>query len=213
MAALAACLVQAEAASLGLFGRAGRDAAFERRTGNGACSPPAGNAARGWATASTPRPPSTPCSLPSSSYFLSGTVLPRVANAAGQRQRWRGRGHGVVASVAVEEELVIEPIRSIEGTVKLPGSKSLSNRLLLMAALAQVSTSHPPPRALRGGFSYWLLWLPGMLSRDHPHAMGTLLHNCRARADPPYNIGWSRAWGCYWRGGAAAAAMLHYAAN
>jgi 3-phosphoshikimate 1-carboxyvinyltransferase len=42
--------------------------------------------------------------------------------------------------VATEEELVIEPIQRIEGTVKLPGSKSLSNRLLLMAALAQGRT-------------------------------------------------------------------------
>jgi hypothetical protein len=36
------------------------------------------------------------------------------------------------------EEVVLQPIREISGTVKLPGSKSLSNRILLLAALAEV---------------------------------------------------------------------------
>lgn len=39
-----------------------------------------------------------------------------------------------------QEELVLQPIKKIEGTVKLPGSKSLSNRILLTAALAQGET-------------------------------------------------------------------------
>lgn len=36
------------------------------------------------------------------------------------------------------EEIVLQPIKEISGTVKLPGSKSLSNRILLLAALSQV---------------------------------------------------------------------------
>ena len=36
-----------------------------------------------------------------------------------------------------EEKLVLKPIKKIHGFVRLPGSKSLSNRILLMAALAR----------------------------------------------------------------------------
>ena len=35
------------------------------------------------------------------------------------------------------EKLVVEPIKKLEGTVKLPGSKSLSNRTLLLASLSR----------------------------------------------------------------------------
>ncbi|XP_019151672.1 PREDICTED: 3-phosphoshikimate 1-carboxyvinyltransferase 2-like [Ipomoea nil] len=38
------------------------------------------------------------------------------------------------------EEIVLQPIKEISGTVKLPGSKSLSNRILLLAALSQGTT-------------------------------------------------------------------------
>ncbi|KAK9832524.1 hypothetical protein WJX81_005144 [Elliptochloris bilobata] len=41
---------------------------------------------------------------------------------------------------ATEEQLVIQPITMIEGHVKLPGSKSLSNRILLLAALSEGTT-------------------------------------------------------------------------
>ncbi|MQL82209.1 hypothetical protein Taro_014678 [Colocasia esculenta] len=37
-------------------------------------------------------------------------------------------------------EIVLQPIKEISGTVKLPGSKSLSNRILLLAALSQGKT-------------------------------------------------------------------------
>lgn len=37
-------------------------------------------------------------------------------------------------------ELTVEPIRAISGTVRLPGSKSLSNRILLLAALSEGTT-------------------------------------------------------------------------
>lgn len=35
---------------------------------------------------------------------------------------------------------MIQPVAKISGTVKLPGSKSLSNRILLLAALAEGTT-------------------------------------------------------------------------
>ncbi|GKE77703.1 5-enol-pyruvylshikimate-phosphate synthase, partial [Tanacetum coccineum] len=34
-------------------------------------------------------------------------------------------------------EIVLQPIKEISGTVNLPGSKSLSNRILLLAALSE----------------------------------------------------------------------------
>ena len=36
--------------------------------------------------------------------------------------------------------LTLEPIARVEGTVNLPGSKSVSNRALLLAALAKGTT-------------------------------------------------------------------------
>ena len=36
------------------------------------------------------------------------------------------------------DRIVLQPIREINGTVKLPGSKSLSTRILLLAALSEV---------------------------------------------------------------------------
>jgi 3-phosphoshikimate 1-carboxyvinyltransferase len=38
------------------------------------------------------------------------------------------------------EQLPVAPVRVMSGTVKLPGSKSLSNRILLLAALAEGTT-------------------------------------------------------------------------
>jgi hypothetical protein len=42
------------------------------------------------------------------------------------------------------EHLVLQPVKEISGTLKLPGSKSLSNRILLLAALAEVSALTKP---------------------------------------------------------------------
>jgi 5-enolpyruvylshikimate-3-phosphate synthase len=39
------------------------------------------------------------------------------------------------------EQLTLQPIDKIEGHVKLPGSKSLSNRILLLAALSKGTTT------------------------------------------------------------------------
>ncbi|KAF6152556.1 hypothetical protein GIB67_013003 [Kingdonia uniflora] len=49
----------------------------------------------------------------------------------------------VFASVATPpkpSEIVLQPIKEISGVVKLPGSKSLSNRILLLAALSEGTT-------------------------------------------------------------------------
>lgn len=44
-------------------------------------------------------------------------------------------------SQAKSEYLDLQPIRAVRGTVRLPGSKSISNRTLLLAALAQGTTT------------------------------------------------------------------------
>ncbi len=41
------------------------------------------------------------------------------------------------------ESLTLQPIARVEGTVNLPGSKSVSNRALLLAALARGTTVRP----------------------------------------------------------------------
>eukprot|EP00887_Chlorella_sp_A99_P005031 scaffold4.g5031.t1 len=56
--------------------------------------------------------------------------------AAGRVARRAAVAPRAAAAAAAVEELVLQPISSIEGRVKLPGSKSLSNRILLLAALA-----------------------------------------------------------------------------
>lgn len=59
----------------------------------------------------------------------------------------KGPSFKVAASVATAEkpskvpEIVLQPIKEISGAVKLPGSKSLSNRVLLLAALSEVKES------------------------------------------------------------------------
>ncbi|KAG2499905.1 hypothetical protein HYH03_002193 [Edaphochlamys debaryana] len=54
----------------------------------------------------------------------------------------RARSVAVCASATKEKvhELALQPVKKIEGTVKLPGSKSLSNRILLLAALSEGTT-------------------------------------------------------------------------
>eukprot|EP00879_Flechtneria_rotunda_P026414 GHRR01028163.1.p1 GENE.GHRR01028163.1~~GHRR01028163.1.p1 ORF type:complete len:260 (+),score=87.16 GHRR01028163.1:78-857(+) len=62
--------------------------------------------------------------------------------AAAKRRSKRAATLVVAAAAAAEkvEQLTIQPIKTISGTVKLPGSKSLSNRILLLAALAEGTT-------------------------------------------------------------------------
>ena len=58
--------------------------------------------------------------------------LPEAAERLGLTPR--------VCTPEAPEQLVIQPVRRIEGHIKLPGSKSLSNRVLLLAALAEGTT-------------------------------------------------------------------------
>lgn len=46
------------------------------------------------------------------------------------------------------ESLTVQPISLISGEVELPGSKSLSNRVLLLSALAEVKHTRHPSRQL-----------------------------------------------------------------
>ena len=48
--------------------------------------------------------------------------------------------HAQTTLSAGVEQLTLQPIKRIEGLVKLPGSKSLSNRILLLAALSEGTT-------------------------------------------------------------------------
>lgn len=38
------------------------------------------------------------------------------------------------------EQLTVQPIQSFDGEIELPGSKSISNRILLLAALSKGQT-------------------------------------------------------------------------
>ena len=75
--------------------------------------------------------------------------LPARPAAAAAGLRMRGRGTVAAAAAAPAkagaDEVVLQPIREISGTVKLPGSKSLSNRILLLAALSEVRSRQASP--------------------------------------------------------------------
>lgn len=80
-------------------------------------------------------------SVPVMSQFLGSKLQIRSVSA----DRVRLLSLRVLASVATAEkpskvpEILLNPIKEISGTVKLPGSKSLSNRILLIAALSEVT--------------------------------------------------------------------------
>lgn len=87
-----------------------------------------------------------------SSSAPASHVNPReqlLQQAVARRRSLQGRQQGSLvvraSTVAVEnvETLVVQPVKKISGTVKLPGSKSLSNRLLLLAALSEVRFLFP----------------------------------------------------------------------
>jgi 3-phosphoshikimate 1-carboxyvinyltransferase len=80
----------------------------------------------------------------------AATLAPRPA-AAGLRRRAAPpparraapppRGAAETAAAETAAALTLAPVRLMEGHVKLPGSKSLSNRILLLAALAEGVTT------------------------------------------------------------------------
>eukprot|EP00775_Hariotina_reticulata_P005040 gene5040-5282_t len=57
-----------------------------------------------------------------------------------RQNQLRVAGGPQTSRAALIEQLTVQPIKTISGTVKLPGSKSLSNRILLLAALAEGTT-------------------------------------------------------------------------
>lgn len=98
---------------------------------------PSMRAAQPHALAAPLRTPTTPQAA------THASLAARIA-AAAQRRAGSGRRRRaapVAAAPAAVEELTIQPVRVIEGHVKLPGSKSLSNRILLLAALAEGTTT------------------------------------------------------------------------
>nr|CAD1831492.1 unnamed protein product [Ananas comosus var. bracteatus] len=66
----------------------------------------------------------------------------RIVSNGGRRAPLRVSGSVAAApeKPSTVPEIVLQPIREISGTVKLPGSKSLSNRILLLAALSEGTT-------------------------------------------------------------------------
>lgn len=88
---------------------------------------------------------------------------------------------------------MLQPTKTISGTVKLPGSKSLSNRILLLAALAEgetlvknllVSWMGPVPR--HGASSKWahlLVACRGAARCRHP--FGWLAHSATTQLGSP----------------------------
>ncbi|URD87712.1 3-phosphoshikimate 1-carboxyvinyltransferase [Musa troglodytarum] len=89
------------------------------------------------------RPTPVPYSLPLGSVARPGPFGGLRARGCGRRASPLRVSASV--SVAAEKpsatpEIVLQPIKEISGTVKLPGSKSLSNRILLLAALSEGTT-------------------------------------------------------------------------
>ncbi|CAI9781592.1 unnamed protein product [Fraxinus pennsylvanica] len=92
-----------------------------------------------------------PSCLPSQSVFFGSKNVKSSSNCLWVSSKdssfaVKNRPVKVMASVATAEkpsmapEIVLQPIKDISGTVKLPGSKSLSNRILLLAALSEGTT-------------------------------------------------------------------------
>ena len=62
------------------------------------------------------------------------------ARRAGSRARRRRKPVDRVTTMAVAPDLTLAPAAHAEGVVPMPGSKSISNRVLLIAALAEGTT-------------------------------------------------------------------------
>eukprot|EP00252_Welwitschia_mirabilis_P004645 TRINITY_DN14948_c0_g1_i1.p1 TRINITY_DN14948_c0_g1~~TRINITY_DN14948_c0_g1_i1.p1 ORF type:complete len:520 (-),score=103.57 TRINITY_DN14948_c0_g1_i1:318-1877(-) len=77
------------------------------------------------------------------SWLKSRRILRHQINCRGKSTRKAVLAKCSIATqekVPKVEKIVLQPIKEISGTVKLPGSKSLSNRTLLLAALAEGTT-------------------------------------------------------------------------
>ena len=83
-----------------------------------------------------------PLAIGSATHLHAMPPLPSRSLRALPKQTARKVYRGIVCSAATKvEKLVVQPVKVIEGHVKLPGSKSLSNRILLLAALAEGTTT------------------------------------------------------------------------
>src|SRR5471032_2177857 len=69
--------------------------------------------------------------------YLPGRALHATNGCAGNSESALPRRRSRLTAL---DYLDLGPIRSVSGTVKLPGSKSISNRVLLLAALASGET-------------------------------------------------------------------------
>lgn len=65
---------------------------------------------------------------------------PHAAGAGTVRQTLTPGHAPITTRPPTVEQLTVAPVKVMSGTVKLPGSKSLSNRILLLAALASGTT-------------------------------------------------------------------------
>lgn len=84
--------------------------------------------------------------LPQRNSVASKCGVYELLKAVEKKDRWGrkaflkagvARAH-VAEKAASVEEITLQPIKTISGKIKLPGSKSLSNRTLLLAALSEV---------------------------------------------------------------------------
>lgn len=93
------------------------------------------------------RPGSVPGSSPSSTLRVGppqklGRCVTRLCRrlvSAPSTLRVSASSAATAEKASTMPEIVLQPIKEISGTVKLPGSKSLSNRILLLAALSEVN--------------------------------------------------------------------------
>lgn len=116
------------------------------------------------------------------------------------RQRQQQQRAAVLCAAAAPaklEKLTVEPITVIEGHVKLPGSKSLTNRILLLAALAE-GTTVVENVLVRGVFFFVLCWQAAQAGEWVVARVGKRTDSARARR-------WWRTRWCVWRqsGGAS----------
>ncbi|XP_074584237.1 3-phosphoshikimate 1-carboxyvinyltransferase 2-like [Curcuma longa] len=69
-----------------------------------------------------------------------GNLMARHSRSKWSQLRVSGSVAVAAEKPSAASEIVLQPIKEISGTVKLPGSKSLSNRILLLAALSEGTT-------------------------------------------------------------------------
>lgn len=84
------------------------------------------------------------CNLASTLLLLVGSSLSTSYAFSVARGRFADAPYGPINMATTSEgteTLVVRPIKSLDGTVTLPGSKSLSNRCLLLAALSEGTTT------------------------------------------------------------------------